>query len=440
VRSHPDVRIEVEQNEYLPEGGRQVHAIVTVDVAFPGRDVDARAAGAGDAAAGDAAEVVIIDCSASMEHPADKIVKAKEATAAAIDVLRDGVAFAVVAGTHTATVVYPPEPRLVALDDRTRAEAKAALAQLRPGGGTAIGQWLLLARRLFADHHASIRHAILLTDGKNEHETPAQLAEALDACEGRFTCDCRGVGTNWVVNELRTIASTLLGTVDIIAEPAGLAADFRSMTAAAMDKAVADVRLRLWTPQGARVRLVKQVMPTIEDLTGRRVEPRPRTGDYPTGSWGVESRAYHVCVEVIPGGLGDEMLAARVSLVLASPDGPEQVLGQGLVRALWTDDPALPTRINAKVAHYTDQEELAAAIQEGLEARKAGDVGTATAKLGLAVALAHESGHTDTAKLLAKVVDIDPDTGTVRLRATVSPVDEMTLDTRSTRTARIRKD
>jgi hypothetical protein len=73
--------------------------------------------------------------------------------------------------------------------------------------------------------------------------------------------------------------------VDIIAEPAGLAADFRSMTAAAMDKAVADVRLRLWTPQGARVRLVQQVMPTIEDLTGRRVEPGPRTGDYSTGSW-----------------------------------------------------------------------------------------------------------------------------------------------------------
>jgi hypothetical protein len=48
---------------------------------------------------------------------------------------------------------------------------------------------------------------ILLTDGKNEHNTPEQLAEALSACEGRFTCDCRGVGTNWVVNELRTIAS-----------------------------------------------------------------------------------------------------------------------------------------------------------------------------------------------------------------------------------------
>jgi von Willebrand factor type A C-terminal domain/von Willebrand factor type A domain len=435
VNSRPDVRIDIDQNEYVPEDGRQVHAIVTVDVAFPDRG-----AGAGSTGAGDAAEVVIIDCSGSMEYPADKIVKAKEATAVAIDVLRDGVVFAVVAGTHTAAMVYPPEPRLVAVDHRTRAEAKAALAGLRPDGGTAIGQWLRQARRLFADHHASIRHAILLTDGKNEHETPEQLAEALSACEGQFTCDCRGVGADWAVNELRMIASALLGTVDIIAEPADLAADFRSLTAAAMDKAVADVYLRLWTPQGARARLVKQVMPTIEDLTDRRVASGPRTGDYPTGSWGAESRAYHICVEVIPAGLGDEMLAARVSLVLASPDGPERVLGQGLVRVLWTDDPALPARINAKVAHYTDQEELAAAIQEGLEARKAGDVGTATEKLGLAVALANKSGHTGTAKLLAKVVDIDPDTGTVRLRATVSLVDEMTLDARSTRTARIRKD
>ena len=40
------------------------------------------------------------------------------------------------------------------------------------------------------------------------------------------------------------------------------------MTGAAMDKNVADVWLRLWTPQGAVVRFVKQVAPAVEDLTG----------------------------------------------------------------------------------------------------------------------------------------------------------------------------
>ena len=40
-------------------------------------------------------------------------------------------------------------------------------------------------------------------------------------CEGSFQCDCRGVGTDWGVSELRRIASALLGTVDIIADPDG---------------------------------------------------------------------------------------------------------------------------------------------------------------------------------------------------------------------------
>ena len=58
------------------------------------------------------------------------------------------------------------------------------------------------------------------------------------------------------------------------------------------------------------------------------------------------------------------------------------------------------------MAHYTGQAELADAIQEGLEARKQGDEETATAKLGRAVRWPHQSGNEETAKLLAKVVDV----------------------------------
>jgi hypothetical protein len=126
--------------------------------------------------------------------------------------------------------------------------------------------------------------------------------------------------------------------------------------------------------------------------------------------------------------------------VLTGAGGQDEILGQGLVKAVWTDDMVLSTRINPEVAHYTGQAELADVIQEGLEARKTGDLDTATAKLGRAVALATKSGNADTAELLAKVVDIDdPVTGTVRLKAKVSDVDTMTLDTRSTKTSRVRK-
>jgi hypothetical protein len=242
------------------------------------------------------------------------------------------------------------------------------------------------------------------------------------------------------VKELRTISTALLGSVDIVPDPSGLAADFAAMMQSAMGKQVADVALRVWTPQHATVKFVKQVAPTVDDLTGRRAPSGPQAGDYPTGAWGPgESRDYHVGVEVTPAGVGQEMLAARVSLVAQSPSGAE-VLGQGLVRVIWTDDEALSTKINPRVAHYTGQAELADAIQDGLEARKQGDEETATAKLGRAVALAHQSGNEDTAKLLAKVVDVvDVETGTVRLRKQVKDADEMALDTRSTKTVRARK-
>jgi len=256
-----------------------------------------------------------------------------------------------------------------------------------------------------------------------------------------FSCDCRGVGTDWEVAELRRISTALLGSVDIVPDPAGLAADFSDMMAAAMGKQVADVSLRVWTPQHASVQFVKQVAPAVEDLTARCTDSGPQVGDYPTGAWGTaESRDYHLGVQVAAvGAVGQEMLAARVSLVAASPSGPE-VLGQGLVKAIWTDEEALSTRIDQHVAHYTGQEELAQVIQEGLEARKEGDEDTATAKLGRAVALAHQSGNEDTAKLLAKVVDVvDAATGTVSLKKKVHDADEMALDTRSVKTVRTKK-
>lgn len=424
----PDFQVEVFQNEYVPEGGREVNAIVTVTAA--GSDP-----GGPDA---QAAEVIIVDCSGSMEHPPAKLEAAKQATAAAVDTLRDGTLFAVVAGTDRADMVYPLTEELMVASDVTRAEAKTAVAQLGAIGGTAIGRWLALTDQLFTAAPDAIRHAILLTDGKNEHEAPGELERTLAACSGRFTVDCRGVGTDWVVSELRKVSSTLLGSVDIIADPAGLEADFRAMTATSMSKAVADVSLRLWTPQGASVKFVKQVEPSVVDLTGKRVASGPLTGDYPTGSWGEESRDYQICVEVNAAGVGEEMLAARVMLVLPSPGGQTRPLAQGLIRAVWTDDSELSTRISPAVAHYTGQAELAQAIQEGLEARKLGDFDTATSKLGRAVALASGSGHEDTAKLLARVVDVvDPATGRVRLKPTVSQADEMTLDTRSTKTVRV---
>ncbi|MEU0557710.1 VWA domain-containing protein [Dactylosporangium sp. NPDC006015] len=393
---------EVFQNEYLPVGATVADAVVTVTVG----------GGLGVASGAPAAEVIMIDCSGSMSG--ERLVQARKAAAVAVDTLRDGVAFAVVAGTDWAQMVYPDQQTLAVAGPATRAAAKGAIKHLKAGGGTQIGTWLTLARELFLADRAEIRHAILLTDGRNG-ESARTFDAALEQCKGLFVCDSRGVGQNWSAAELIKVADALLGTADGMKDPAGLEADFRAMIEAAMGKTVAGVTLRLWTPAGATVRFVKQVHPEILDLTGRRTDVSARVGDYPIGAWGAESRDYHLSVELDPGTigvLGEEKLAARVSVVRG-----EEVLAKGLVRAVWTDEDEKSTRLNRRVAHYSGAAELAAAIQEGLAAREAGDTVTATARLGRAVQLATESGRSDTVQLLARVVEVqDAVTGTVQLK------------------------
>jgi hypothetical protein len=245
------------------------------------------------------------------------------------------------------------------------------------------------------------------------------------------------VGVDWQPEQLRRISGKLMGTLDIIPDPAGIAADFQAILEKAMDRGISEATLRLWTPQGAVVQYCKQVSPEIVDLTARaRVDAAtPQVRDYPTGAWGRETRDYHLCIKVKPGAVGQKMLAGRVSLLVGAHG--ETKAAEGQVLAVWTDDEARSAVIDREVAHYTGQGELAQAIQEGLAAREAGDEDAATRKLGRAVQLAAESGNEATTKLLRNVVDVvDEKEGTVKLRRHVDEADAMALDTRSTKTTR----
>ena len=418
----------VYQNEFLPDGGTDVHAIVTVSCSGAGS--------AGQTGSGDAGEIIIVDTSGSMG--ADGVRAAAHAAQTALDQILDGVWFAVISGNDRAQLAFPPspEPVMVRMDQFTRQAAKDAVARFYADGGTAMGTWLRLASRVFATVPSlTQKHAILLTDGENQHESPEVLTATIEAVTGQFQCDCRGVGVAWQVAEVRRIATALLGTVDIIPAPDQLAAEFSKLIRQAMSKGVAAADMRVWAPQGAQVLFVRQVAPTVDDLTSRRTEVNALTGAYPTGSWGDESRDYHVAIRLAAKGIGQEQLAARVQLAIG-----EQVVAQGLVKALWSADEALTTRINPEVAHYTGQTELADAIQEGLAAKAAGDTATATTKLGRAVQLAAQTGNEEATTRLRKVVEIDDqDTGTVRLKRSVEKADEMALDTASTKTTRVKK-
>jgi Ca-activated chloride channel family protein len=293
-----------------------------------------------------------------------------------------------------------------------------AVSDLVANGGTAMGTWLTLADKLLGAYPSAVRHAMLFTDGRNEHETPEQLTRVLDQIRGRFVCDVRGIGDAWEPRELQRIVSVLNGQARSVAEFADMTADFTALMRDAMRKVVPDVDLRLRTLGGTRVRYLKQVFPSIVELTDQLVHEDELTVRLATGAWGDEMREYHLCVDVDSTGrpIDQDTLAARIEVhvhgATATPVPP------GLVLVNWSDEPLQVTRIDANVAHYTGQQELSDVVNQGCAAARKGDRDTAEQKFGRAVQLATESGNQTILDLLARLVDIvDGKEGKVRLKA-----------------------
>src|ERR1700742_1036181 len=120
----PGFTVDVDQNPYLPVGGGDVSAIVTVTA----DDTGSGPAGAGGAVpAGGSAEIIIIDCSGSMDYPPSKLAEARAPTPPAIDVIADGTWFAIIAGTSRARSVCPGDGSMAVAGEQTRAAARAAL-------------------------------------------------------------------------------------------------------------------------------------------------------------------------------------------------------------------------------------------------------------------------------------------------------------------------
>lgn len=405
--------LELSQNKYLSTSDTHMHAVLTVRA----RDVVG-------AVVRPVAEVLVVDCSSSMDWPPTKITNARRAAAAAIDALPDGAWFALVEGTGQAKMAYPDTRRLVQANDRTRQRAKAAAAHLVAIGATAMSTWLDLAGKLLDTRPDAVRHALLLTDGRNESEPAAVLHRVLDACEGRFTCDARGIGDDWEPDELQRIAAVLRGTADAVLEDTDLPEEFRRLIRSATDKAVPDVRLRLVTPAFSRIEFVRQVAPTEIDLTDRVVAVKPGTVEVSTGSWGEESREFYLCLAVDMHGRPrfEDLQVGRVELVppddsVKVPALPAAILGHV------TEDARLSTRIDDNVQRYTVQADLGRHLKAGWIRFGEDDRDGATAEWGEAVRLATRLGNDEILRRLGRLVDIDPDTGEIALKPDIRPRD-----------------
>ncbi|MEU7041226.1 VWA domain-containing protein [Streptomyces varsoviensis] len=416
-----EITVRVHQNKYLPAaaGRGEMHAIVTV-----------AARGLGPAAAHtEASEVIVIDCSSSMSWPPTKIAAARRATAAAVRLLRDGTRFAIVEGTERARVAFPSGGELAVAGPDSKERAVRAAYRLDATGGTAMATWLARAGELHAAHRVPIRHTLLLTDGKNEHDPPGRLDEVLADCAGHFICDARGIGEDWDQAELRRIAAGLHGRADAVRDDSDLEAEFRALVSSAMAKSLAQVRLVVRHRAGSELRFVRQVHPTRADLTeqgkyGDGVGDG-RTWSYSAAAWGDEVREYHVCLTADPDGdpVDQDVELAAVELEPtgeAAPPAPEPA--SVLVR--WTKDPPPFLSADPSLAHYDAQAELADAVAEGCAAYDRGDREKARRLWGRAAGLAHTTGDGQVLARLARLVRIvDASTGVVELRDDFQAID-----------------
>lgn len=401
-------------SEFLPVGDATVDIIATVRAEPAGPGEQARR--------DDLAEVILLDCSGSMGSPQAKMRAAQAATVAAIDVLPDGVSFAVVGGNHLAEMVYPDRPRLAVSDESTRAAARKAVRRVLPHGGTAIGEWLRLARALISSRPDAVGHTILLTDGRNESQTAEDLRAAIDLCAGEFTVDCRAIGSaegvhDWDGRELLGIADALGANPVVPVEDVGVLADeFTAVLRHALASRAGDVQLRVRHTGIAQIRFVKQVYPVIADRTQRGRPAGTQAVDYPTDAWSPGDRKdFHVVLTIEA--MAPETRRRVGWLSVRDAAAAEQEPDEAGITVEWTDEIQLFTAVDPTVAHYTSQQDLAEAIRHGSAALLAGDRDEATRRFGLAVALCHAAGNRDKLALLARVVDVDDAaSGRVRVR------------------------
>jgi Ca-activated chloride channel family protein len=391
--------------------------------------VTARRSDHGAVTAATAVEVIIMDRSLSM-HRGGKLRRAQEAVAAAIGVLSDDTYFAVIAGNNSAELVYPDGGTLRRATTEAKIDARNRVANLAADGGTAIGAWLSLANQVFGQVSDSVRHAVLYTDGINEHETQEALDAALNACRDQFVCDVRGVGVDWNPRELRRIAGVLQGEVEAIIDIANLRDDFTRLMAHAQAILVPEVYLRLKLDSRFRLESVKQIKPTENDLTGHRI---PRDGgviDVPLLAWGEESRDYLIVLRVNPGTQADdELRAARVDIIAHRPGGepPVPCAEPAAVVVRWLPHRA-PPPVNQSVTQAMDRVRLGAATRAGIDAYERDDAETALREFTIAVGIARSLGASGHLARLQRLVTID-DFGGVRLRPVISAADLRIVDT-----------
>ena len=300
---------------------------------------------------------------------------AKTAASAAIDQILDGTWFAVIAGTHLAYLAYPVRSRsgagMVRMDAQPRYEAAAggrAVPVRRRHGDGHLADAGRTAVRLGPDAGPAARDP---ADRRREPQRDARAADQPRSPPSPASSSATAAASASTGRSPRCAGSPRPCSARSTSSPSPsqMAQVFADLMRTSMSRGVADAQLRVWAPQGAQVHVRPPGL-----AHGRGPDQAPGRGE-PADRWlpdrvrGRTSPATTTSASACP-----PRRSARSSWRRGSSSrSPASVVAQGLVKAKWSDDDGLTTRINPEVAHYTGQTELAEAIQEGLAAKAAGD-------------------------------------------------------------------
>lgn len=453
ARPRPEVtlRVEVAEEQYAPDGAREILVLLGVSVlglhtgAFP--------------QPADRTEVIVIDCSGSMLEPLHKMGDARRAAADAIALLPDGTHFALVQGTSTARIAYPATgaPGTVPASATSRDAGARAAQAMDAYGGTRIAAWLELVRHLLASRpQSAFHHVLLLTDGKDEHGERGELSRVLDACAPVFTCDVLGIGTDWDAAQLLEIAGRLGGRAQAVAPPdAGegnesalrrsreeVAEVFGDLVRSAVRRALPGLTLRVSPQPYLTVVGLRQINPTLRELTSHPAPEGAGQGPgirraFPTGAWGEESRWYELRLRSHPGHADHPPAGRTVPIATVAVDAEGVRLPTPRpITVRWVQESPPQSNTAGVSTHFRRYGEMNGASIRGCAALGREEVATAVRELGHAVRLAHLLGDSGRlAQLSALVVVEDAAAGRVRLRERPDPAGLQGVLVDSSRTA-----
>jgi hypothetical protein len=380
---------------------------------------------------------IALDRSSSMDGA--KMQAARDGACKVVQALDEHVTFMVVSFNERARVTVAPATGTPA----NKRQAIDAIQRIHASGSTCMSFALDTIVQHFAYDATRAVKILFLTDGKNEGERRADLDRAIERCrQAQASISAWGVGTDWDEAELRRMAELTHGSADIIPTPKQVATAFTSAFVEMRNTTVTSARLRLWSPAGVKIQQCTQMYPAIVPL---ELVPDPTSARQQLASLGsfapADQRDYLLELQASAYPPGQQFVLVRPSVAyFAAGDSSEQEeksTRQGWVFVEWTENAELAAQVEEHIVHYTHQEDLLRALQEGQAALAAGEDARATRELGRALEISERTGNERITRLLSQLVTRDA-RGTLHLNKQAGAVARKTLAINSGRTSKLK--